>query len=100
MADNGLMYHYEGTSGMSQLIYRGGKTDFLEGGIRVPAILCYPAELPSGVVREQIAAVAVMILPDADDQWPNRHLWLRTSQRTIVLPMTKQILPFDNPLII
>ncbi|MEP5321214.1 sulfatase-like hydrolase/transferase, partial [Marinobacter alexandrii] len=37
MADNGLMYHYEGTSGMSQLIYRGGKTDFTEGGIRVDA---------------------------------------------------------------
>lgn len=31
MADNGLMYHYEGTSGLNQLIYRGGKTQHLEG---------------------------------------------------------------------
>ena len=29
MADNGLMYHYEGTSGLNQLIYRGGKTNHL-----------------------------------------------------------------------
>lgn len=42
MADNGLMYHYEGTSGLSQLIYRGGKTDFTEGGVRVDAFVRWP----------------------------------------------------------
>lgn len=45
MADNGLMYHYEGTSGMSQLIYRGGKTDFTEGGIRVDAYARWPGAI-------------------------------------------------------
>ena len=31
----------------------GQKGSFLEGGIRVPAIISYPAELPKGVVRNQ-----------------------------------------------
>jgi arylsulfatase A-like enzyme len=31
----------------------GQKGSFLEGGIRVPAIISYPAELPGGVVRNQ-----------------------------------------------
>ena len=48
MADNGLMYHYEGSSGLSQLIYRGGKTDFTEGGIRVDAYARWPGVIGSG----------------------------------------------------
>ena len=48
MADNGLMYHYEGTSGLSQLIYRGGKTDFLEGGVRVDAFARWPGVIEPG----------------------------------------------------
>ncbi|WP_377190548.1 sulfatase-like hydrolase/transferase [Ruegeria meonggei] len=42
MADNGLMYHYEGTSGLNQLIYRGGKTQHLEGGVRTDAFIRWP----------------------------------------------------------
>lgn len=45
MADNGLMYHYEGPSGLSQLIYRGGKTNHLEGGVRVDAFVRWPAAI-------------------------------------------------------
>ncbi len=45
MADNGLMYHYEGPSGLNQLIYRGGKTDFTEGGVRVDAFVRWPAAI-------------------------------------------------------
>ena len=48
MADNGLMYHYEGTSGLNQLIYRGGKTDFTEGGIRVDAYVRWPGVIEAG----------------------------------------------------
>jgi arylsulfatase len=48
MADNGLMYHYEGTSGLNQLIYRGGKTDFTEGGIRVDAYARWPGAIEAG----------------------------------------------------
>ncbi len=32
----------------------GQKASFLEGGIRVPAIISYPATLPQGAVRDQI----------------------------------------------
>ena len=33
--------------------WRGHKTTFFEGGIRVPSVISYPAELPQGVVRDQ-----------------------------------------------
>ena len=32
----------------------GQKNSFLEGGVRVPAIISYPAKLPQGVVRQQV----------------------------------------------
>lgn len=48
MADNGLMYHYEGPSGLSQLIYRGGKTQHLEGGVRVDAFAKWPGVIEPG----------------------------------------------------
>jgi len=51
MADNGLMYHYEGTSGLNQLIYRGGKTQHLEGGVRTDAFVVWP-----GVIEADSAA--------------------------------------------
>jgi arylsulfatase len=48
MSDNGLMYHYEGASGLSQLIYRGGKTQHLEGGVRVDAFARWPGVIEAG----------------------------------------------------
>lgn len=35
--------------------YRAGKFSLFEGGIRVPAIICWPKELPQGEVRNQLA---------------------------------------------
>ncbi len=35
----------------------GHKATYLEGGIRVPAIISYPAKLPQGVARDQIMTV-------------------------------------------
>jgi arylsulfatase A-like enzyme len=35
--------------------YRGAKFSLFEGGIRVPAIISWPEELPTGVVRNQMA---------------------------------------------
>lgn len=58
MADNGLMYHYEGTSGLSQLIYRGGKTDFTEGGIRVDAYARWPGAIEAGSRAADIVHVS------------------------------------------
>ena len=59
MADNGLMYHYEGTSGLTQLIYRGGKTQHLEGGVRTDAFVRWP-----GVIAEGSAAGDIIHVSD------------------------------------
>jgi arylsulfatase len=59
MSDNGLMYHYEGPSGLSQLIYRGGKTQHLEGGVRVDAFAKWP-----GVIKPGSAAGDMMHVTD------------------------------------
>jgi len=57
MADNGLMFHYEGTSGLSQLIYRGGKTNHLEGGVRVDAFARWPGVIEPGSAAGDIIHV-------------------------------------------
>jgi arylsulfatase len=49
MADNGPMSHNPPPGlGMEELIYRGGKGDFLEGGVRVPAFAWWP-----GVIKPE-----------------------------------------------
>jgi arylsulfatase len=57
MADNGLMYHYGGPSGLSQLIYRGGKTNHLEGGVRVDAFVRWPNVIEPGSAAGDIVHV-------------------------------------------
>ncbi|MEM8955933.1 MAG: sulfatase-like hydrolase/transferase [Verrucomicrobiota bacterium] len=47
--------HFYGASGGGNTgKWIGNKSTFLEGGIRVPAIISYPAKLPQGEVRDQI----------------------------------------------
>ena len=47
--------HFYGASGGGYTgKWHGHKGTFLEGGIRVPAIISYPAVLPAGEVRDQI----------------------------------------------
>lgn len=58
MADNGLMYHYEGTSGLNQLIYRGGKTQHLEGGVRTDAFIRWPGGIAPGSAAGDIIHVS------------------------------------------
>jgi len=48
MADNGSFRQYAGTSGMSELIYRGGKAEHLEGGVRVDAFALWPGVIEAG----------------------------------------------------
>ena len=38
--------------------WRGAKGSFFEGGIRVPAIISYPAKLPRNIVRDQAITLA------------------------------------------
>jgi len=49
MSDNGPMTH-NGPPGMVETLYRGGKGDFLEGGVRVCAFARWPGVIPEGQI--------------------------------------------------
>ncbi len=49
MGDNGPFMQYVDKSGQSDRIYRGGKTDHLEGGVRTNAYIRWPAAIAAGV---------------------------------------------------
>ena len=49
MADNGPMVH-NGPAGMTETLYTGGKGDYSEGGVRVPAIAWWPGVIEPGQV--------------------------------------------------
>jgi arylsulfatase A-like enzyme len=49
MADNGPMVHH-GPVGMVETLYRGGKGDFLEGGVRVTAHARWPGVIKKGQI--------------------------------------------------
>ena len=58
MADNGQMHFVPSyTSGLNQLIYRGGKTDHLEGGVRVDAFIRWPGVIEAGSAAGDIIHV-------------------------------------------
>lgn len=49
MADNGPMVHNPPAGwGMTEVMYRGGKGDFTEGGVRVPAFAWWPGTIKEG----------------------------------------------------
>lgn len=59
MADNGLMHLYPSyTSGLNELVYRGGKTDHLEGGVRVDAFVRWPGVIEAGSMAGDIVHVS------------------------------------------
>jgi arylsulfatase len=58
MADNGSFRQYAGLSGMSELVYRGGKADHLEGGVRVDAFVRWPGVIEAGSAAGDIIHVA------------------------------------------
>lgn len=53
----GHYYHAHGGGGNTGK-WRGNKGTFYEGGLRVPAIISYPAKLPKGEVRSQAITAA------------------------------------------
>jgi len=58
MADNGPMVHSPPPQfGMLSLMYRGGKGDFLEGGVRVPAFAWWPGTIQGGQAAGDIVHV-------------------------------------------
>ena len=59
MADNGPMIHSPPPGwGMLPMIYRGGKGDFTEGGVRVPAFAWWPGMIEEGQVVGDIIHVS------------------------------------------
>ena len=48
MGDNGPFMQYVDKSGQSDRIYRGGKTEHLEGGVRTNAFIRWPAAIKAG----------------------------------------------------
>ena len=58
MGDNGPFMQYAGIGGVSDRVYRGGKTDFLEGGVRVNAYLRWPAAIEAGSYVQDIFHVS------------------------------------------
>ena len=55
----------------------GAKGTFLEGGIRVPAIVSWPAKLPKGIVRDQIITIM--------DWYPSLLEWCGLKKPDVVL---------------
>lgn len=58
MADNGPMVHNPPAGwGMTEVMYRGGKGDFTEGGVRVPAFAWWPGIIEEGQLVGDIVHV-------------------------------------------
>ncbi len=58
MADNGPMVHHPPIgSGLVDTIFRGGKGDFTEGGVRVPAFACWPGTIGPGQLVNDIVHI-------------------------------------------
>jgi len=58
MADNGPMVHDPPAGwGMLEMLYRGGKGDFTEGGVRTPAFAWWPGTITEGQVVGDIVHV-------------------------------------------
>ena len=90
MADNGLMYHYEGTSGLNQLIYRGGKTNHLEGGVRTDAFVRWPGVIQAGSSAGDIVHVSDLFttfarIADATDYIPRDRVIDGVDQTALIL---------------
>jgi arylsulfatase A-like enzyme len=58
MGDNGPFMQYAGITGASDRIYRGGKADHLEGGVRVNAFILWPGVIEPGSTAGDIVHVS------------------------------------------
>lgn len=58
MGDNGPFMQYAGITGVSDRVYRGGKADSLEGGVRVNAYIRWPDAIEAGSTAGDIIHVS------------------------------------------
>ena len=79
MGDNGPFMEYVGPSGQSDRIYRGGKTEHLEGGVRVNAYVRWPGVIEANSRAKDITHVSDLFttfarIADADDGIPRDRI--------------------------
>ncbi|MCT4622101.1 MAG: sulfatase-like hydrolase/transferase [Schleiferiaceae bacterium] len=75
MADNGPMVHNPPPGwGMTEILYRGGKGDFTEGGIRVPAIAWWPGTIEEKQLVGDIVHVADLYTTFAHIAGADKHI--------------------------
>lgn len=90
MGDNGPFMQYRGLSGMDDRVYRGGKAEHLEGGVRVNAYIKWPAGIEAGSYAEDIFHVSDLFttmarLGEATDAIPRDRIIDGVDQTGILL---------------
>ncbi len=89
MADNGPFTHH-GPRGMVETLYRGGKGDFTEGGVRVPCIAWWPGmigpgEIVGDIVHETDLFTTFAALGGATQYIPTDRIVDGVDQRSLFL---------------
>ncbi len=79
MGDNGPFMQYRGVSGGDDRVYRGGKAEHLEGGVRVNAYIRWPAAIEPGSYVEDMIHVSdlyttVARIAEATDNIPRDRI--------------------------
>ena len=90
MGDNGPFMQYAGPSGQSDRIYRGGKADHLEGGVRVNAWMKWQGVIEAGSAAEDIIHVSDLFttfarLANAKDRVPRDRVIDGVDQSGVLL---------------
>ena len=90
MGDNGPFMQYAGISGQSDRVYRGGKADSLEGGVRVNAYIRWPAAIEAGSTAGDIIHVSDLFttfakFADAMDEVPTDRVIDGLDQSSMML---------------
>ncbi|WP_193142866.1 sulfatase-like hydrolase/transferase [Meridianimarinicoccus sp. MJW13] len=91
MADNGIFNYYApAQSGFMELIYRGGKTQHLEGGVRVDAFARWPGVIEAGSAAGDIVHVSDLFttfarIGDATDFIPRDRVIDGVDQTALLL---------------
>ena len=90
MGDNGPFMQYAGIAGTSDRVYRGGKADVLEGGVRVNAYLRWPAAIEGGETVGDMVHVSDLFttfarLANATDEIPTDRIIDGLDQTSLLL---------------
>jgi len=90
MGDNGPFMQYAGITGQSDRVYRGGKAESLEGGIRVNAYIRWPAAIEAGSTAGDMIHVSDLFttfaqFADAMDEVPTDRVIDGLDQSSMIL---------------